>query len=122
MNRNEMIEGVMRHAGISKANVGRFYEGLAALAQAELVRNKQFVLPGLGVLRVRRRKARMARNPRTGAPVQVPAKKVVRFKAYGPLNELLNGPGKPTTAGTKEPTGKLPMGDVDQAQPTPQSQ
>jgi len=29
MNRNEMFEGIMRHAGISKANVSRFYDGLA---------------------------------------------------------------------------------------------
>ena len=85
MDRNEMVEGIMRYAGISKANVGRFYDGLAELIRRELVRNKQFVLPGLGVLRVRQRKARTARNPQTGAPVRVPAKKVVRFRAYSPL-------------------------------------
>ncbi len=92
MNRREMIEGIVRHAGISKANVQRFYEGLASLMKSELARNGRFVLPGLGAMVVRRRKARTARNPRTGQPVHVPARKVVRFKAFSSLNELLNGP------------------------------
>jgi DNA-binding protein HU-beta len=105
----------MRHAGISKANVARFYDGLAALTKRELQRNKEFVLPGLGVLRVRQRRARMARNPRTGAPVRVPAKKVVRFRAYAPLDELLNGPrGKATETAPPEPTGELPLEQTPQ--------
>ena len=116
MNRNEMIDGIMRNAGISKANISRFYEGLVALAQNELVRNKLFVLPGLGALRVRRRKARTARNPQTGAPVHVPAKKVVRFRTYGPLDELLNGPPKPAAAAAPEPTARLPMGQAGEDQ------
>ena len=110
MNRNQMIEGIMRHAGISKANVSRFYDGLAALAQAELLRNKEFVLPGLGALRVRRRKARMGRNPRTGAPIRVRARKVVRFRAYSALDTALNGPGgKASKELPAEPSGTLPM-------------
>ena len=119
MNRNEMVEGIMRHAGISKANVSRFYEGLAELVRKELIRNKEFVLPGLGALRVRKRKARLGRNPRTGEPVNIPAKKVVRFTMYSSLSELLNGPGakSSTPARPAEPTGTLPMEDPEQADP-----
>ncbi|MDY7010618.1 MAG: HU family DNA-binding protein [Planctomycetota bacterium] len=115
MNRNEMIEGIMRQAGISKANVDRFYEGLVALAGRELLKNNRFVLPGLGVLRVRRRAARMARNPQTGEPVHVPARKVVRFKTYSALDELMNGPRrKSAQAPPPEPTGQLPMDEEPQ--------
>ena len=92
MNRNEMIEGIMRQAGLRKANVARFYAGLVELVRRELVRNKEFVLPGLGALRVRNRKTRTGRNPRTGEPIRIRAKKVVRFRAYSSLDELLNGP------------------------------
>jgi len=110
MNRRELVEGIMRHAGISKANVARFYEGLVELARRELLRNGQFVLPGLGVLRVRRRSARRGRNPRTGESIHIPARKVVRFKAYGALDELLNGPrGKAVSAAPPEPSGELPI-------------
>jgi len=114
MKRNEMIEGVMRCAGISKANVSRFYDGLVELTRRELTRNKQFVLPGLGVLRVRHRKARTARNPQTGEPVHVPARKVVRFKMYSALDEFLNGPREKATPAAIEPTGALPIGPGDE--------
>ena len=90
MKRDQMIEGIMRSAGISKANVNRFYDGLVELARKQLLTNKEFVLPGLGVLRVRTRAARVARNQRTGEKVNVPRKKVVRFRAYKDLRELLN--------------------------------
>lgn len=88
MTKDKMIEGVMRASGISKANVERFYDGLVTLAKKELQSKGEFVLPGLGALKVRSRKARIARNPRTGEPIKVPAKKVVRFVPYSALKEL----------------------------------
>ncbi|HET6429419.1 MAG TPA: HU family DNA-binding protein [Phycisphaerae bacterium] len=118
MKRDQMIEGIMRHAGISKANVSRFYDGLAELIRRELVRNRQFVLPGLGVLRVRARAARIARNPQTGESIQVPAKKVVRFKAYTSLDEALNGPArKSVPVAPPEPTGRLLIPPADEPSP-----
>jgi len=118
MNRNEMIEGIMRRAGITKANVGRFYDGLVELARHELVRSKQFVLPGLGVLRVRQRRSRRGRNPRTGASIQIPARKVVRFRTYSALDELLNGPRRASTdSGAPEPSGRLPLAEAPPEQP-----
>ena len=95
MDRDQMVEGIMRAAGISKANVNRFYDGLVELAKKQLEREGEFVLPGLGVLRVRVQKAREARNPRTGEKIQVGRKKVVRFKAYKDLKETLNPSGEP---------------------------
>jgi len=88
MTKDKMIEGVMRASGISKANVERFYDGLVVLAKKELQNRGEFVLPGLGAFKVRVRKARIARNPRTGEPVKVPSKKVVRFVPYSPLKDL----------------------------------
>ncbi len=121
MNRNEMVEGIMRNAGISKANVARFYEGLVELTRKELVRNKEFVLPGLGALKVRHRKARMARNPQTGEMLHVRAKKVVRFRTYSSLDELLNGPRSGAApAPPAEPTGMLPLDEP--GKPTPENQ
>lgn len=115
MNRNEMVEGIMRQAGISKANVARFYDGLVELVRRELVKNKEFVLPGLGVLRVRKRAARMARNPQTGQMLHVLARKAVRFRAYSALDELLNGRRAKSTEVAAEPTGELPLEEPGQA-------
>lgn len=94
MDKGQMVEGIMRSAGISKANVYRFYDGLVELAKKQLVREGEFVLPGLGVLRVRVQKAREARNPRTGEKIRVGRKRVVRFKAYKDLKEAVNPTGE----------------------------
>ena len=114
MDRNQMIEGIMRHAGLSKANVARFYDGLAELVRKELLKNKVFVLPGLGALRVRARKARIGRNPRTGESIRIAAKKVVRFRAYGALDELLN-PGRGVSSAEPQPAS--PTGGPPAAAP-----
>ena len=105
MNRDEMVEGIMRASGISKANVNRFYDGLVALAMKKLASDGQFVLPGLGVLRVKVRKARDGRNPQTGEKIRIPRKKVVRFGAYKDLKEMLNpGDEKADKKDEAEPT------------------
>ena len=90
MTKDDLVEGILRHCGISKANVERFYDGLAKLLTKELDRKGEVPLPGLGVLRVVKLKARTARNPRTGEAVQVPAKKTVRFRPYKELRATLN--------------------------------
>jgi DNA-binding protein HU-beta len=98
MNKDEMIDGIMRASGISKANVNRFYDGLVELAKKKLTAEGEFTFPGLGVLRVKIRKAREGRNPKTGEKIKIPRKRVVRFGAYKDLKELLNPPT------TEEPT------------------
>ncbi|RLB54636.1 MAG: hypothetical protein DRI34_11765 [Deltaproteobacteria bacterium] len=101
MNRDEMVEGIMRASGISKANINRFYDGLVNLAKKKLAADGEFVLPGLGVLRVKVRKARTGRNPKTGEKIRIPRKKVVRFGAYKDLKELIN-----PTASSSNPEDK----------------
>ena len=101
MNRDEMVEGILRASGISKANINRFYDGLVALAKKKLAADGEFVFPGLGVLRVKVRKARDGRNPKTGERIRIPRKKVVRFGAYKGLKELIN-PGKTESEPVKE--------------------
>jgi DNA-binding protein HU-beta len=108
MTKEEMIEGVMRASGISKANVERFYDGLVTLAEKELRAKGEFVLPGLGAFKVRVRKARIARNPKTGEPVKVPSKKVVRFTPYASLKTLF---GKREAAGEGEIEESVDKGD-----------
>lgn len=90
MNKDEMVDGIMRASGISKANINRFYDGLVNLAKKKLASDGEFTFPGLGVLRVKTRKAREGRNPKTGEKIRIPRKKVVRFGAYKDLKELLN--------------------------------
>ena len=55
----------------------------------ELKREGRFTLPGFGTFTVAKRKARTARNPRTGEPVKVKASKTVRFTASPTLKRLV---------------------------------
>ena len=56
-----------------------------------LARGDRVELRGFGAFSVKQRDARMGRNPRTGASVPVPAKKVPFFKAGKELRERMNG-------------------------------
>jgi len=63
---------------MSKAQVGRVLEELSNLAYREA--KNTFVIPGIGKLVLVNRKARLGRNPATGASIQIPAKTVVKFR------------------------------------------
>jgi integration host factor subunit beta len=52
---------------------------------------------GFGSFRTRQRNSRIGRNPKTGAKVDVPAKKVPFFKPSKELRDLINPKGKPST-------------------------
>jgi DNA-binding protein HU-beta len=55
-------------------------DSLAQTAVAEVKKNGLFVIPGIGRLVRVERKARMGRNPATGAAIKIAAKKVVKFR------------------------------------------
>ena len=64
--------------GLKKKVATEFFVELANLAYKEAV--NQFPIPGIGKLVLVDRKARQGRNPATGEIIQIPAKKVVKFK------------------------------------------
>jgi nucleoid DNA-binding protein len=63
-----------------------------------LATEKRIELRNFGVFEVRTRKARKARNPRTGAEVMVPSKQVVTFKAGKIMEEKIDKSGAAVTA------------------------
>jgi nucleoid DNA-binding protein len=67
---------------------GRLIEALAAaIATGEVIE-----LRGLGTFEARERRAHRAHNPRTLAPVDVPARRIVFFKPCRRLKEAMNRP------------------------------
>ena len=62
---------------------------LVALITKQLKKGDRIRLVGLGVLVVRKRAARMGRNPATGEPVQIKASKKVAFRAAKELKESI---------------------------------
>jgi DNA-binding protein HU-beta len=62
---------------------------LVGLITKHLKKGDRIRLPGLGVLVVRKRAARMGRNPATGEPIQIKASKKVAFRAAKELKEAV---------------------------------
>jgi DNA-binding protein HU-beta len=78
MTKAQMTSYMAEKTGMSKADVTSFIDELASLAYVEA--KNGFTLPGLGKLVLVDRKARTGRNPATGEEIQIPAKKVVKFR------------------------------------------
>ena len=78
MTKSQITDHLAGKAGITKKTAGQLLDDLAALAYKEA--KNSFTLPGIGKLVLVNRKARMGRNPQTGEPIKIPAKRVVKFR------------------------------------------
>jgi len=91
MTRKDLIKMVAEGAKQKLADVERILNALGDVAAAELLGGGEVPLPGVGKLATVARKAATRRNPRTGAPVDVPAKHVVKFTTGKALKDALKG-------------------------------
>jgi nucleoid DNA-binding protein len=66
--------------GITKKDCALVVDGLLNAIKNALAEQENIEIRGFGTFKVRKRKARMARNPRTGEAVEVPARLVPIFK------------------------------------------
>jgi len=78
MTKSEIIGALAEKTGLQKKQVTQFFDELSALAYREAPNG--FTLPGLGKLVLVERAARMGRNPKTGAPIQIAAKRTLKFR------------------------------------------
>lgn len=76
--KSQIIAEVADTACITKKEAAAAIEGLVSLAYKNA--KDGFTIPGLGKLVKVRRKARMGRNPATGASIKIPAKTVLKFR------------------------------------------
>ena len=76
----QLVTALSEKLNMSKKDVSTFLDTLADLACKEAKKKDSFVLPGFGKLVKVKRKARMGRNPATGAEIKIPAKTVVKFR------------------------------------------
>ena len=90
MIKSELISKVAERAHLSKIDADRVVTTVFDEITRSLARGNRVELRGFGVLSVRNRRAREGRNPKTGATVQVSAKRVPFFKAGKSINDALN--------------------------------
>ena len=90
MTKAELVEEVSRVSDLTKKDSEVIVDTVFKSIVDALHRGEKIELRGFGSFRVRRRDSRTGRNPKTGAGVLVPAKKVPHFKPGKELRELIN--------------------------------
>lgn len=89
MNKQDIAEKVHGLLGTTKADAERAVECMIDCIVGELKKGGEVSVAGLGIFKTKMRAARTARNPRTGASVQVPAMRVPKFQAAKALKEAV---------------------------------
>ena len=89
MTKSQIFDHFAKKFGMKKKVVGQLFDELAAVAYKEAA--NQFTVPGIGKLVLVDRKARQGRNPATGETIQIPAKKVVKFKVAKAAKDAILG-------------------------------
>lgn len=89
MTKNELVRELAEDFELPRKQVAEMMEAILAKMTDILRSGDKVALPPFGQFRVRDRAARIARNPQTGEPVKVPARRVLRFTAARPLKEAV---------------------------------
>jgi DNA-binding protein HU-beta len=89
MTKSQIAEHMAQKTGLTKKAAVQALDDFATLAYREA--KNVFVVPGIGKLVLANRKARMGRNPQTGEPIKIPAKRVVKFRVSKAAKDAILG-------------------------------
>jgi len=81
MTKAELIAKIASESGITKSQAEKAVDGFVSAVSAALSGGDKITLVGFGTFSVAARPEREGRNPRTGEKINIPASKVVKFKA-----------------------------------------
>ena len=85
MNKADLIDAIASEAKITKADANRALDSFMNATTKSLKKGDRVALVGFGTFSVAKRAARNGRNPQTGKPIKIAAKKVAKFKAGAEL-------------------------------------
>lgn len=89
MNKVDLVRAAMERYEMSRKDAVALIDGVFEDIQAAVCSGEAVKIPGFGQFKVRDRAARVARNPATGEPVKVPAKRVFKFLPAKALKEAV---------------------------------
>jgi DNA-binding protein HU-beta len=89
LSKSQIAAAIADKAGLTKKQAAQILEIITDLAYKNA--KNTFTLPGLGKLVLVNRKARIGRNPATGEAIQIPAKKVVKFRVAKACKDAVLG-------------------------------
>ena len=87
MNKADLVEKVANQTGLTKKTSREAVDAIISAITDFLAREEKVTLVGFGTFQVRERKARKGVNPQTRGTIQIPAKKVPKFKPGKGLRE-----------------------------------
>ena len=91
MNRKELIDALAAKTDSTKADAERSVAAVIDIISGTLKKGESLTLVGFGTFEVRKRAARIGRNPKTGEELKIKAAKVPAFKAGATLKAVVNG-------------------------------
>jgi DNA-binding protein HU-beta len=86
MNKAELIDAMANKANLTKVDAKKALDAFTEIVTKSLKKGDRVALVGFGTFSVSQRSARTGRNPRTGEPIKIKAKKVAKFKAGSDLS------------------------------------
>ena len=107
MNKTQLVEQIATQTGVGKPDVEKVMKSFIDTVQQSVKKGEKVSLPGFGGWSQTQRKARTARNPRTGAAVKVPAGKGVKFTVGATFKDIVAAKrGTAAAKTTKAPARK----------------
>lgn len=91
MNRADLISDIADLTGQPKTEIGTTMKALIHSITSALSKGEKVTLVGFGTFERRTRQARTGRNPRTLAPLRIPASRVPAFRPGQELKDVVNG-------------------------------
>jgi DNA-binding protein HU-beta len=91
LNRKELVDAIQKHTAVARTDVDKVLGSLIQHTEVAVKKGERVALVGFGTFERQDRKARTARNPRSGAPVKVKATKVPRFRAGQGFKDVVAG-------------------------------
>ena len=116
MTKADLVEEVVKVSNVSKKHAEIIVNTVFSSIIEALQRDDKIELRGFGSFRVRRRRSRQGRNPKTGDRVEVPEKRIPYFKPGKELKDLINAafaadaPAQSLGAAVPEPGGSTAEG------------
>lgn len=89
MNKNELVNQVSQHAGLTKTEAGRVVDAVFGEISVALKKKQEVRLVGFGTFCVAKRAATEGRNPRTGQKIKIPACNVAKFRPGKSLKQAV---------------------------------
>ena len=89
MKKQDLIARLVKDTGVTKATAGKMLDSTVDFIGKALKKGDTFAIVGFGTFKTSVRKARVARNPRTGEAIKISKRRVPRFTAGKGLKDLV---------------------------------